>query len=142
MLFRSFGQPIEEAIVNGVLTPVTNVYGKEGDGLANSPKKQANLRARYEWDLSGMDAYVQLGWAYKSESDSSATVVNQYHMPAITSWDAAAGVSKDKWTVEMFALNLTDEDKSTYTSGSQFIEAQVPLRPRTISVRLGYRFGD
>ena len=138
----NFGQPIEEAVVNGVLTPVTNVYGQEGDGLANSPKKQANMRARYEWEVSGLDAYAQLGVAYKSDSKSSATVVNQYSMPSITSWDASAGVSKDSWSIEMFVLNLTDEDKSTYTSGSQFIEAQVPLRPRTISIRLGYRFGE
>jgi outer membrane receptor protein involved in Fe transport len=69
-------------------------------------------------------------------------VVNQYAIPSITSWDGSAGVSRDNWSIELFALNLTDENKSTYTSGSQFIEAEVPLRPRTISIRLGYRFGD
>ena len=138
----TFGEPIDNALVGGVLTPVTNVYGQEGDGLANSPKKQGNLRARYEWETAGLDAYVQLGVAYKSSSESSATVVNQYAIPSITSWDGSAGVSRDNWSIEMFVLNLTDEDKSTYTSGAQFIEAQVPLRPRTVSIRLGYRFGD
>jgi hypothetical protein len=38
-------------------------------------------------------------------------------------------------------VNLTDENKSLFTSNSQFIEVQVPMRPRTIGLRFGYSFG-
>ncbi len=55
--------------------------------------------------------------------------------------DAALGVSKDAWNAEFYVVNLTDEDKSLYTTASQFIIAEVPMRPRTMGLRFGYSFG-
>ncbi|MFT5768914.1 MAG: hypothetical protein ACI9H8_000872 [Lysobacterales bacterium] len=37
---------------------------------------------------------------------------------------------------------MTDENTSTFTNASQFILAEVPMRPRTINLRLGYSFGN
>jgi hypothetical protein len=42
---------------------------------------------------------------------------------------------------ELYVVNLADENKSLFTSNSQFIEVQVPMRPRTIGLRFGYSFG-
>jgi hypothetical protein len=55
--------------------------------------------------------------------------------------DAAVGVGKDAWNAELYVVNLTDEDKSLYTTASQIIIAEVPIRPRTIGIRFGYSFG-
>lgn len=137
-----FGQPIETAIVGGVEVPVVNVYGKKGDALANSPKLQANARARYEWEMADYQWFWQLGVAHQGESFSSATKVNQYKMPSYTTVDASVGVARDQWSVELFGQNLGDENKSVFTSASQFIVAEVPLRPRTLGLRVGYKFGD
>ena len=38
-------------------------------------------------------------------------------------------------------VNLADENKSLFTSSSQFILVEVPMRPRTIGGRFGYSFG-
>jgi outer membrane receptor protein involved in Fe transport len=62
-------------------------------------------------------------------------------MPSWTTWDAALGVSKDAWNAEFYVVNLTDEDASLYTTASQFIIAEVPIRPRTMGLRFGYSFG-
>jgi outer membrane receptor protein involved in Fe transport len=138
----TFGEPITDALVGGVLVPVTNVYGKKGDALANSPQFQANLRARYEWDMTEYHYYGQVGVAYQDSSFSSATIVNQYNMPSWTTFDASFGVAKDQWTVELIGTNLTDENKSLFTSAAQFIVAEVPMRPRTLSLKVGYKFAD
>jgi hypothetical protein len=37
--------------------------------------------------------------------------------------------------------NLTDINQSLYTTASQFILVEVPMRPRTIGLRLAYNFG-
>jgi outer membrane receptor protein involved in Fe transport len=78
---------------------------------------------------------------YQDESYSSATEVNRYVMPSWTTWDAAIGIGRNSWNAELYAVNLTDENKSLYTTGSQFIVVEVPMRPRTIGLRFGYSFG-
>jgi outer membrane receptor protein involved in Fe transport len=138
----TFGETITTAYVGGQPVSVTNVYGTEGDPLANSPEWQANARARYEWDLNGYDAYVQAGFTYQDEALSSATVVNQFTTDEWSTIDMSMGVAKDQWSLELYGSNILDETGPVYTSATQWILAEIPLRPRTLTVRLGYRFGD
>ena len=137
-----YGQPITTAWVGGVnpVADVINVFGAPGGGLANSPKLQANARARYDWTMNDFEYYWQFGAAHQASSFSSATVVNRYEMPSWTSFDLSGGVGKGPWIVELVAQNLTDINKSVFTSAAQFIVAQVPQRPRTLSLRFGYKF--
>jgi outer membrane receptor protein involved in Fe transport len=138
----TFGESIDTAYISGTEVSVANVYGQKGDPLANSPELQANLRARYEFEFAGTQAFWQLGAAYQSKSLSSATSVNQFTMPSWTVFDGAIGVAKDSWRLELNAHNLTDENTSVFSNASQFILTEVPMRPRTINLRLGYEFGD
>jgi outer membrane receptor protein involved in Fe transport len=133
------GSTITEAWVGGPV-PVVNVFGVKGDPTANSPKIQANARARYEWSMNNHDYYWQLGFAHQGSSFSSATSVNRYEMPAWTTWDASAGIAMNQWSVELVGSNLTDLNKSQFTSAAQFIVAEVPQRPRTLGIRFGYKF--
>jgi iron complex outermembrane recepter protein len=142
----SYGQILTNTWVGGSaasgghVAAVTNVFGIPGDPLANSPKVQANARARYEWSVNEYNYYWQLGAAYQSSSLSSATHVNQYEMPSWTTWDGSAGVSKGPWSAEVVGSNLTDINKSVFTSAAQFIRVEVPQRPRTLGLRIGYKF--
>jgi outer membrane receptor protein involved in Fe transport len=121
--------------------PVVGIFGSQGDPLANSPKLQANVRARYEWSVGTNDLYWQIGAAHQGESYSSATVAFRNTMPAWTQYDASAGVAQGPWTIELVAANLTDINKSIYTSSTEFIQTQVPQRPRTLGIRFGYKLG-
>ena len=134
------GGSVATATVGGNIVSVVDVFGSQGGGLANSPKLQANLRARYDWSSNNRDYYWQFGFAHQGASFSSATTVNRYEMPAWTQFDASAGVTKGPWTVELVGSNLTDINKSIFTSAAQFIVAEVPQRPRTLGVRFGYKF--
>jgi outer membrane receptor protein involved in Fe transport len=142
-----FGQPITEscvAVTEGVCSQtvdIVDVFGPEGTELANSPELQFNVRARYEWAWGEYNPYVGGAVQYQDESYSSANTVNRYLMPSWTTWDAALGVSKDAWNAEFYVVNLTNEDASLYTTASQFIVAEVPIRPRTMGLRFGYSFG-
>jgi outer membrane receptor protein involved in Fe transport len=134
------GGSVASAIVGGAAVSVVDVFGSQGGGLANSPKLQANARARYDFSINNRDYYWQVGFAHQGSSFSNATVVNRYEMPSWTQFDASAGVSKGPWTVELVGSNLTDINKSVFTSASQFIIAEVPQRPRTLGIRFGYKF--
>jgi hypothetical protein len=64
----------------------------------------------------------------------------RYDQPAYTTYDAALGISKDRWHIEAYGTNLGNSDASLFTSSAQFIESQVPLRPRVVGVKVGFKF--
>jgi outer membrane receptor protein involved in Fe transport len=143
----TFGQPISESCLSysgGVCTKVVgveDVFGTPGTEMANAPQLQFNIRARYDWAWGEYKPYVGAAVQYQDESYSSATTVNRYVQPSWTTMDASVGVSKDAWNAELYCTNLTDENESLYTTASQFIIVEVPMRPRTIGLRFGYNFG-
>jgi iron complex outermembrane receptor protein len=109
--------------------------------MANSPEWQFNIRARYDWAWGDYNPYVGAALQYQDDSYSSATVNNRFVQPAFTTMDASFGVAKDAWSAEFYVVNLTDENKSMYSTASQFILVEVPMRPRTMGLRFGYNFG-
>jgi outer membrane receptor protein involved in Fe transport len=70
----------------------------------------------------------------------SETVVLRYTIPAITTYDAALGVTKDNWTAQFSGANLTNAYGPTNVSSAQFIKAEIPLRPRVLTAQFAYRF--
>ncbi len=64
----------------------------------------------------------------------------RYYQPGYTTYDASVGVAKDNWTVQAFGTNLSNSDASVFTSSAQFIRTEVPLRPRVVGLKIGYKF--
>ena len=64
----------------------------------------------------------------------------RYDQPAYTTYDAAYGIAKDQWRVEAYGTNLGNSDASLFTTSGQFIKAEVPLRPRVLGVKVGFKF--
>ncbi|MBS0393737.1 MAG: TonB-dependent receptor [Proteobacteria bacterium] len=137
---------------------VINALGTPGTPTAYSPKVQANLRARYDWTVNDYNWFGQVGAIYVGEmynntntdpsvnGDNPAaiqyinTTLFRFRQPAYTTYDASFGVAKDAWSVMLFGQNLGNSDASTFTSTAQFIETQVPVRPRVLGVRVGMKF--
>ncbi|MHB1872119.1 MAG: TonB-dependent receptor [Steroidobacteraceae bacterium] len=136
----NFGKPITTYYVGGVATPLADVYGAPGSPLANSPPFQANLRARYDWQFGSYTPYVEAGFQHRSHSQSASGHVESYNQPGWTTYDAQAGISKGDWTVSLIGTNLTNVNKSLFTSSRQFILTEVPMRPRTIELTFSYEF--
>jgi iron complex outermembrane receptor protein len=149
----NYGKPITQVCTGGTCTPVGNPFGPIGAPSANSPPMQFSLRARYEWDVDDYFPYVQIGVRHTDHSFSQAganptilaggsvtTSRGRFENPAYSTVDAAIGVSKDSWHVDLHGENLTNSNASTFTSTDQFIIEQTPLRPRVIGVSFGYNF--
>lgn len=144
----TLGQPITQSCLAfdaGTSTctnvvSVENVFGTPGDPLAFAPEFQGNVRARYEWTRGDYSPYVGAAIQYQDKSFSSATNVNLNTMPSWTTADASVGFTKDNWGAEFYVTNLTDVNKSVYTTQAQFIVAEVPMRPRTMGLRFTYNF--
>jgi outer membrane receptor protein involved in Fe transport len=145
----TFGSCITE--IKGATLP--NVFGALNATSAFSPKVQASGRIRYEWVMDAYKSFVQVGANYtgkmynKPANYSSGdgvlvptTTFLRYTQPAYATVDASLGVSRDQWNAQLFVNNLNNSHASTFTSTSQFIRSEVPLRPRTFGLRIGYDF--
>jgi iron complex outermembrane recepter protein len=124
------------------LTAVPNPYGVPGSPTASSPPFQGNLRVRYEFNFNDYHAFWQVGLQHSAHSYSSATALNLYDQPQWTTFDASIGVSKGSWRIEAFGQNLTDLNKSLFTSNTQYIVTETPIRPRVLGLRFGYKFSE
>jgi hypothetical protein len=148
----NFGNCITE--VKGSSFP--NPFGSLGTRPAFSPAVEFNLRARYDWSFNDYKAFVMAGASHVGDmSNQPASYVGgdnnpsqvipttthlRYDQPGYTTYDASLGVAKDSWTVSVFGQNLGNSDASTFTSSAQFIKSEVPLRPRVLGVKIGYKF--
>jgi len=68
------------------------------------------------------------------------SALDRYTIPAYTTYDAAVGVSKDTWTVQLTGSNLTNAYGPTNISSAQFIRSEIPMRPRVLIAELTCRF--
>jgi iron complex outermembrane receptor protein len=147
----SFGQCITQDTKS---TNIANPLGLEGTRPAFSPPQQFSLRGRYDWMLVGdLSAFVSFGASHVAHMSNeplnypvavpgkpSFTTRELFDQPGYTTYDAALGVSRNSWTATFYGQNLSNSDASTYTSTAQYIEQQVPLRPRILGLKLNYKF--
>jgi outer membrane receptor protein involved in Fe transport len=139
-----YGQPI---------LSVQNPYGPPGSPAANAPPLQFNMRLRYEWTVDTYNTFVQFGATHTGHSFTQSgsnpplsaggivtTTQLRFENPAISQFDASMGIAKDAWTAELYAQNLTNVNKSVFTSTTQFIPAETITRPRVLGVQFGYKF--
>ena len=136
--------------------PFANPFGVAGGVSAFSPEAQANIRGRYEWTVKEYKAFASLAGSYTgkmytqpanytpgstpSEIPVPDTTYLRYELPAYATADGSVGFGKDNWTFEVYAQNLFDSQALTYESSAQFIQMQVPLRPRVVGMKVKASF--
>ncbi len=121
------------------ITPTNDV--RVGDELAFAPEFQGNLRARYEWEMSGgMTAHVMPMISWSSESYSDIIRINRDRIDSWTMLDLSLGVSRDNWLVELYARNLTDERAEVSRSFVFDTKHVTYAQPRTFGIRASFDF--
>jgi outer membrane receptor protein involved in Fe transport len=145
--------PATKAELGQPILSVQNPYGPIGSPAANAPPLQFNMRLRYEWTMNAYNSFVQAGMTHTAHSFTQAssnptlsagsnvsTTLLRFENPAFSEFDASAGIAKDAWSAELFGQNLTNVNKSTFTSTTQFVFAEEIVRPRVLGARFGYKF--
>jgi outer membrane receptor protein involved in Fe transport len=142
-LYGAGGVPIDFEAIG-----LHNPYGEKGSPLAMSPPVQGNAQVRYEFPVADYTAFVQgsaihrghvLTTTDRLQTDPLGNSI-QYDLPAYTSFDGAVGVNKDAWSVQLYAQNLTDKRAITFAQYTQRVREDSVIRPRTISIKVGYKF--
>ena len=125
--------------ITDVLTPTGDVT--EGAELAFAPNFQGNLRARYEWDVSpSLVAHIMPQVVYSGSSRSDIIDINAAKVDSWTTLSLSAGVTAERWSMELFADNLTDTYGDLANNFINDRERVTVLRPRTIGIRVGMTY--
>jgi outer membrane receptor protein involved in Fe transport len=147
--------PIGQCITTVKGQPYTNPYGVLGTRPPFSPPWMFNIRARYDWNLDVYKPFVWVGASHigpQSNEPASfpsgldptqavpTTTLLRYDIPSYTTYDAAVGVMRDNWTAQITGSNLSNEYGPTNISSGQFIQSQIPLRPRVLMANFSWKF--
>jgi len=145
--------PLGQCITQVKGQPYTNPYGELGTRAPFSPAVEFNLRARYDWVFQSYNTWVSFGANHVGSMSNEpasfpdgtlqvipTTTLLRYTIPGYTTYDASLGAAKDNWTVQLQANNLSNSDAATNLSSGQFIKSEIPLRPRVLSLLVGYKF--
>ena len=134
----STGQPIN----------IVNPFGALGSPLAQSPPFEANLRARYDFHVGDYRAFWQIGGMHQAHSYATTDQLTKtlqgasvaFDDPGFTTYDASLGIGKGAWDAQLYGTNLTDVHAILYSSYAEYVKANTVNVPRTIGVRMSYRF--
>jgi iron complex outermembrane recepter protein len=124
------------------ITSIPNVYGFVGSPTAYSPPFNMNGRARYDWVLGDYGLFVQAGAAHQGHEVTATGHVPAYNIPPFTTYDAAAGISKGQWSVQLYGQNLTNVNTPLSMDSAQFVLIEVPPRPRVLGIKVDYEFSQ
>ena len=64
---------------------------------------------------------------------------SSFKQPGYTTFEAAFGVSKDEWSVQIYGENLGDARPQLFTSANDGEQRVTTSRPRTIGMRVSYK---
>jgi outer membrane receptor protein involved in Fe transport len=125
------------------------VGGLDGDSLPWIPDYSFGLNADYEWNVF-TDAKAYVGGLVSYTGKRDVDFLNRdangdvREVDAYTTLDLRTGITWDRWSIELYAKNVTDEEGITdvvtpgpFPNGAAGIGA---IRPRTIGLSLGARF--
>ena len=147
--------PAGQCITVVLGAPYTSPFDTLNSSLPFSPPVLFNVRARYDWTAGAYKPFTWVGASHVAsmhnepasfpdgrspEQNPPRTALLRYTIPAYTTYDAAIGVSKDSWTVQLSGSNLTNVYGPANISSAQFIKAEIPLRPRVLMANFAYRF--
>ena len=140
------------ALTNARLTSdAPAASGLRGDKLPYTPRYSIGLNGNYQWALSGT-ARPFVGASLRFLSNQTGgfdavyigTIGRRARVPSYAVVDLQAGVEVGRFTVEIYARNLTDDDGKTSVSSIGFIPngavATGMIRPRTVGLTLGAGF--
>ncbi len=127
---------ILDAKVTKLVGASVAIAGK-GEDLAYAPSFQGNLRARYEWTMdNGFDAHFQPSMAYSASSFSDIVSINRAKQDSYFILGLTAGIAHDRWALEFYGDNLTDE-RAQLNNNFGFDRERISVnRPRTWGMRL------
>lgn len=130
-------------------TVCVNIKAPKGTSLPITPDFKGNLIARYTFPLGGFEAYTQGAFTYQGSAASQLELADQAvygDIPSSSFLNLAFGLENEKYAVELFVTNVTDEDATLGVTSNCTPQVcggllqGVRSRPRTFGIRFSQEF--
>jgi iron complex outermembrane receptor protein len=133
-----------------------SVLVPKGSRLPLSPKFKGSMYAQYDWDVDwfgGSNAWVRLQWSYSGNMLNQVEPLTlddgpspQIKQPSYNIGDLRFGLDRDKWSMQLYINNLTDERAALFANPYEMDyywgRSRVTVnRPREFGIRWIQRFG-
>lgn len=133
----------------------------DGTRLPRQPKFKGTTSIRYDTEFGDMKTYFQVAALYQTSAtqdlnvfnnnllncpDQAATLETACATPGFVSFDLAAGVKKDNWSLDLFLQNAFDKRgvlttntfcSITFCAGSA---RNFPIRPQFFGIKMGVKY--
>ncbi|ATE65775.1 TonB-dependent receptor [Rhizorhabdus dicambivorans] len=126
-----------------IVDDVPSLGAMAGNQLPGSAKVNANLGLQYDFPIGGNSSYLRVDTIYVGSTYGDIVNRPSIKTSDYVKIDLSAGTTLKGLGVNLFVRNLFDED----TFASRGTSVNVPafygyrLRPRTLGIRLDYKFG-
>jgi len=127
------------------------VAAPKGTKMPYVPEWQLTAIGRYNFNVGDLPMFGQFAVSYSDDNWNILETDNRFLIPSATVLNLTAGIEKEKWSLTLYANNVTDErmvtdifnaDYYPYTgitySGYDYVET--PIRPRSYGIRWSQRF--
>ena len=112
----------------------------DGTDLPNVPEIKYALTSRYEFDLAGLDSFVQLAYSYTDESWNDIRPSARVKQDSYGNLNVRAGFDAGGWGMEFYVNNATDENDNITVAPRAYYFTATPQRPLTAGLKLSMRF--
>jgi hypothetical protein len=96
--------------------------------------RSTNTQAMAKWPLSIQR--IRTPRSLRKVHSNHLGKINQRIRPTMQRWAS----KKDAWGVEIYGENLTDTRVQLYVDGLDFVRLVTVNRPRTLGIRMSYKF--
>ena len=112
----------------------------DGTDLPNVPEIKYALTSRYEFEVAGLDSFVQLAYSYTDESWNDIRPDRRIKQDEFSNLNVRAGFDTGSWGMDFYVNNLTDENDNITVGPRSYYATASPQRPFTAGVKLSMRF--
>lgn len=124
-------------------------FTPKGTRLPGTPEFKGNLTGRYEFDMGGMESFIQASIVHEGERRTALLEVENDVLQDSSSYslvDFSFGFGKEDWDLQLFVKNAFDENKALYSYSECAVDVcggivySVMTRPRTIGLKFSQNF--
>jgi outer membrane receptor protein involved in Fe transport len=125
------------------------VAAPKGTRLPRQPRLKMQSTARYNFQMGGLDSFVQGTMFYQTSSTSDVLALNDKLLgdtAGFATFDFSAGFKKEKWAIEAFIQNAFDNrgilSKNTFCSIQLCANSSrsYPIKPQFFGLKIGYKY--
>jgi iron complex outermembrane receptor protein len=123
-----------------VIDPANTLVVSKGNLIPFVPKWSGGVAADYRTDAFGKTLFLHGDYRFRTKTFTNAANTPLLETTPLQNVNLRAGIGDDRWTLSVFAENVTNRHDKTAAEFIVFLPVQQYVRPRVLGVELRTQF--